>query len=954
MKAPALRKELESRGLDTSGKKAALLERLAACVEQEHESIGEAEKAPTFKPMKYRLLKEMSMDTQNSMKSVDFRVSKDHEQDMEGWLEMQLDDLSWERRYVTLDGRRMVIYSDEEASTVKNFLCKVPLNLCLLSTGLNRDDRPHAWSITVTNTKQMVGEVREIMMLDSGDQESRDTWVDALSAATTHSRATKIREEFLKSLFHELDRDGNGGLDRDEIGKLADKIGMKMDLSQLTVLFMHIDTNRSGLVDWDEFLAWYHSKVDETDGPTDEGRLKRKLVNKVSGAVEETSEWLLFLFQKYDTDGNGGLDKEEMGMVCADIGLKLTDKELDAAFKEIDDNDNGEIDFQELQEWHENASKATSKATSKLRSRLMRKKSTDEKLNSERDKLKLLFDKIDSDGNGYVDRDEFRLLLAELGLFYDIDELENSFNEIDVDGNEGIDYEEFLGFYEGRKDTNSNVSKRIQTRMRVIFRKRNSKDAGSESQDDMLGISEQGLQQIQGTQRTEAKDMTYEFSTISGSYSVLHSFGLKALPDKEKQGFTAVDKLVYLHQTKLFENMEITEVLRIAQVCEQINMRTGDVLFDDGDDAYCAYFVMAGELSLFVSGVTVPLKSRDKPFGEIALLYNRPRSGKCVAAQNTVLLCLFRADLQLLFAKQHVSEPDFMRALSVLIVNSLRGTYQQLEKKQSTGSVGSSLALEVARAGWGYDASDFMYVGKARPASGMARSRRRQHDLERHVEKIAKQKHLDAAVMAPEAYSTIEKIILLKSCKLFETASDKSLARVAEIVRTIRVPVGVTLYQEGQGGQDAFIIATGQIKLMRNGGMIGLRERGTINGATALVVPGDPRSATAVTTKETVIMNISSEALEGIMEEQEELRIGMMKILSDRLFDSYGRLNVITKVDQRQDYFTVFQRELRLDVRNLRRFQETEWSNWSDSDTDEDDSSEVDRSLSRFKRSGAL
>ena len=36
--------------------------------------------------------------------------------------------------------------------------------------------------------------------MDSGDQESRDTWVDALSAATTHSRATKIREEFLKNV----------------------------------------------------------------------------------------------------------------------------------------------------------------------------------------------------------------------------------------------------------------------------------------------------------------------------------------------------------------------------------------------------------------------------------------------------------------------------------------------------------------------------------------------------------------------------------------------------------------------------------------------------------------------------------------------------------------------------------------------------------------------------------
>lgn len=41
--------------------------------------------------------------------------------------------------------------------------------------------------------------------------------------------------------------------------------------------------------------------------------------------------------------------------------------------------------------------------------------------------------------------------------------------------------------------------------------------------------------------------------------------------------------------------------------------------------------------------------------------------------------------------------------------------------------------------------------------------------------------------------SACTQIILLKSCKLFESSSDKTLGRVSEVIRMIRVPEGMTL-----------------------------------------------------------------------------------------------------------------------------------------------------------------
>eukprot|EP01052_Picozoa_sp_SAG31_P030497 SAG31_NODE_3132_length_4639_cov_3.668502_3_plen_394_part_00 len=393
-----------------------------------------------------------------------------------------------------------------------------------------------------------------------------------------------------------------------------------------------------------------------------------------------------------------------------------------------------------------------------MRGKLRKRKSRDERLDRERERVRSMFDRIDSDGNGSIDRDEFKLLLAELGLFFSLEELDDSFDVIDDDGNGEVEYAEFLDFFEG-KTRATNLTQKIRRRMMLLLKKDDSKSKGSNNSgsiDGVLQVSEQGMQQLQGTKRRNATDITYEFSTFGGSYGVLQQFGQKTLTQSDKEGFSTIDKLVFLQQNELFRGMEITEVLRVAQMCEQINMRAGDVLFEDGDDSYCSYFIMSGELTLHVQGVKVPLKSRTKPFGEVSLLYNRPRAGRAIASQNTVMLCLMRADLRMLFAKQHVSEPDFMRSMSVLIVNSLRNNYRSLESKQASGSAGSSLALEIARSGWGYDATDFLYVGKARTRFGYAQTH--QHDLADMFSRAARRKHMDAAVLAPQSYSTVEKV----------------------------------------------------------------------------------------------------------------------------------------------------------------------------------------------------
>lgn len=64
--------------------------------------------------------------------------------------------------------------------------------------------------------------------------------------------------------FDKIDEDGSGELDREEIGKLAKDLGRPLDGPSLDAFMAEIDTDGSGLVDYEEFFVWYSAGVDNT------------------------------------------------------------------------------------------------------------------------------------------------------------------------------------------------------------------------------------------------------------------------------------------------------------------------------------------------------------------------------------------------------------------------------------------------------------------------------------------------------------------------------------------------------------------------------------------------------------------------------------------------------------------------------------------------------------------
>ena len=67
------------------------------------------------------------------------------------------------------------------------------------------------------------------------------------------------RREY-KKVFEQYDTDDNGCIDWDEFRKLLNELGEDMSLEDKLAAFNDVDTNHSGRIDFEEFIAWWSKR----------------------------------------------------------------------------------------------------------------------------------------------------------------------------------------------------------------------------------------------------------------------------------------------------------------------------------------------------------------------------------------------------------------------------------------------------------------------------------------------------------------------------------------------------------------------------------------------------------------------------------------------------------------------------------------------------------------------
>lgn len=68
-------------------------------------------------------------------------------------------------------------------------------------------------------------------------------------------------------------------------------------------------------------------------------------------------------FKKFDKDGNGTIDAQELGALCGEVGHSLNEEQLEAAMKDLDLNGDGVIDEDEFSRWYFTGMKSYGDAT---------------------------------------------------------------------------------------------------------------------------------------------------------------------------------------------------------------------------------------------------------------------------------------------------------------------------------------------------------------------------------------------------------------------------------------------------------------------------------------------------------------------------------------------------------------------------------------------------------------
>ncbi|XP_037927631.1 calmodulin-A-like [Teleopsis dalmanni] len=124
-------------------------------------------------------------------------------------------------------------------------------------------------------------------------------------------------------------------------------------------------------------------------------------------------------FNLFDINGDGAISTAELGIVMRSLGENPTEAEVQDLINEIDVDGSGDIGFTEFLN-------------------LMSRKFLDHE-----EEVREAFKVFDKDGDGFIEFDEMKLVLENMGFNLNEHEFDDLIHGVDIDLDGKIDFEEF-------------------------------------------------------------------------------------------------------------------------------------------------------------------------------------------------------------------------------------------------------------------------------------------------------------------------------------------------------------------------------------------------------------------------------------------------------------------------------------------------------------------------------
>ena len=126
------------------------------------------------------------------------------------------------------------------------------------------------------------------------------------------------------------------------------------------------------------------------------------------------------------------------------------------------------------------------------------------------------------------------------------------------------------------------------------------------------------------------------------------------------------------------------------------------------------------------------------------------------------------------------------------------------------------------------------------------------------------------------------KFELLRSVPLFASQGERGIDEISRLVQVVDLPAGRRITTEGEPGREFFVIASGSVKIERQGRHLRTLNAGDFLGEIALI-DGGPRTATATTETDAQLLVIAQSDFGVLLERFPEIQTTVLRALTERI-----------------------------------------------------------------------
>jgi signal transduction histidine kinase len=146
------------------------------------------------------------------------------------------------------------------------------------------------------------------------------------------------------------------------------------------------------------------------------------------------------------------------------------------------------------------------------------------------------------------------------------------------------------------------------------------------------------------------------------------------------------DYYSFLRDVYFFNDLENSAIKKIVAVCHRQSFNTGDVIFQEGDEAKNFSIVLNGTVEVWKDYNSkepdmLAIHTRGHLFGEMALVDDLPRSATVIAREKTEVLYINREDFQKIIRGDSAIALSIMKSVSSMVRKSNESFVEGLREK---------------------------------------------------------------------------------------------------------------------------------------------------------------------------------------------------------------------------------------------------------------------------------